>query len=200
MANARDQQIRRGLFGLCLLPLWVLVYQLAWDRLGPDPGQYLVEYLGHTAICLLLLTLALSSAVRVWQKSPWLRYRRLLGLFSIFYASLHVLSFVAFILGWQWFEIWLEILERPYITLGMLAFAPLTLIQGFEMINIHNCVSTHRVNGNTLHGFSKNPSMPGLRYRSWQGCSRTRPGPLPASDALPDKPGFPDNSMPNCGF
>jgi hypothetical protein len=51
------------------------------------------------------------------------------------------------------------------------------------------------VNGFPLYGFSKNPSLPGLRYRSWQGCR-----PLAASDALPDKLGFPDNSIPNCGF
>jgi hypothetical protein len=69
-------------------------------------------------------------------------------------------------------------------------------MQGIEMDKgIHNCVPTHWVNDHTLHGFSKNPSMPGLRYRSLQGCR-----PLPASDASPDKLGFPDNSMPNCGF
>jgi hypothetical protein len=61
--------------------------------------------------------------------------------------------------------------------------------------NIPFRLLTHWVNGKPLHGFSKNPSMPGLRYRSWQG-----PGPLPASDASPDKLGFADNSMPNGGF
>jgi hypothetical protein len=61
--------------------------------------------------------------------------------------------------------------------------------------NIQLCRLTQWVNGYTLHGFSKNPSMPGLRYRSWQGSR-----PLPASDASPAKLGFPDNSMPNCGF
>jgi hypothetical protein len=68
--------------------------------------------------------------------------------------------------------------------------------QGVDMAgNIQPCLFTRWVNGHALHGFSKNPSMPGLRYRSWQGYR-----PLPASDASPDKLGFPDNSMPNCGF
>jgi hypothetical protein len=69
-------------------------------------------------------------------------------------------------------------------------------IQGIGMTqNIQFRLLTHWVNSKPLHGFSKNPGMPGLRYRSWQGCR-----PLPAGDASPDKPGFPDNSMPNCGF
>jgi hypothetical protein len=42
--------------------------------------------------------------------------------------------------------------------------------------NIQVCVLTHWVNANTLHGFSKNPSMPGLRYRSWQECRRRTGG------------------------
>jgi hypothetical protein len=69
-------------------------------------------------------------------------------------------------------------------------------LQSFDITkNIQFHLLTYWVNGKALDGFSKNPSMPGLRYRSWQGCR-----PLPASDASPDKLRFPDNSMPNCGL
>ncbi len=128
MMLARSGRTRAVLFALCSLPMAVLVYLGLDNRLGPDPGQYVIEYLGHTAISLLLLTLALSSAVSLGWSSAWLRHRRMLGLFCFFYASLHVMSFVAFILAWQWGEIWQEISERPYITMGMLAFVLLMLM------------------------------------------------------------------------
>lgn len=111
------------LFSLCMMPLAGLVYVGLGAGLGPDPGQYVVEYLGHTALVLLLLTLGLSSATRHGLPAGWLRYRRMLGLYSFFYAVLHVLAFIAFILAWRWGEVWLEVRERPYITMGMLALA-----------------------------------------------------------------------------
>lgn len=110
-------------FSLSAAPLAGLVYLGVGPGLGPDPGQYVIEYLGHTALILLLLTLGLSSAVRHGLPAGWLRYRRMLGLYSFFYAALHVLGFIAFILAWRWGEVWLEVRERPYITMGMLALA-----------------------------------------------------------------------------
>jgi sulfoxide reductase heme-binding subunit YedZ len=114
---------------LLLLVYLVLVYLVIGNYVGPGLGRYAVELLGHTAITFLLLTLALSSGVRIWWASSWLRYRRMLGpgLFCSFYASLHVLSFVAFHPGMV-AQIWFEIQERPYIAVGMMAFVPLTLL------------------------------------------------------------------------
>ena len=103
---------------------WLFYLGLAGSGgLGPDPGQYVVEQLGHDAIRLLLLTLALSSAARLARRPAWLRYRRMLGLFCFFYASCHVLAFSAFILAWDWRQFGAELIERPYISMGMLAFA-----------------------------------------------------------------------------
>lgn len=123
MAVVDSSPMRLLLFTLCALPLAILVVLGVQQQLGPDPGQYVVEYLGHSALILLLLTLGLSSAVRLGLASRWLRHRRMLGLYSFFYAFLHLFSFIAFILAWQWGEIWLELRERPYITMGMLALA-----------------------------------------------------------------------------
>lgn len=114
--------LKAFVFLLCQLPLAWLFY-LGWQQqLGPDPGQFVVESLGHDAIRLLLITLALSSIARLSGQLVWLRFRRMVGLFSFFYAALHILAFLGFILVWDWAQIGQEIIERPYITMGMAAF------------------------------------------------------------------------------
>ena len=50
-----------------------------------------------------------------------IRFRRMLGLFTLFYAMLHMLAYVAFMLGWQWPMLAEDLFERPYILVGALA-------------------------------------------------------------------------------
>ena len=52
-----------------------------------------------------------------------LRFRRQLGLFAFFYACLHLLTWVWLDQGFAWTAMGEDILERPYITLGMAALA-----------------------------------------------------------------------------
>ncbi|WP_051377750.1 sulfite oxidase heme-binding subunit YedZ [Derxia gummosa] len=91
--------------------------------LGANPLETLTRNTGFTALCLLSLTLAVTP-LRQWLGQPWLiRLRRMLGLFAFFYAALHVLC-------WVWFdhffdprEMAKDVLKRPFITLGFIAFA-----------------------------------------------------------------------------
>lgn len=93
-----------------------------YDILGPEPGKAIVWFTGEWAFNVLLLTLAVSPT-RQWLDWKWpLVHRRMLGLFVMFYATLHLLSYMAFLLGWQWQDIGSELVERPYLTLGFLAW------------------------------------------------------------------------------
>jgi sulfoxide reductase heme-binding subunit YedZ len=93
-----------------------------YDILGSEPGKTIVWFTGQWAFNVLLLTLAVSPA-RQWFNWKWpLAHRRMLGLFVMFYATLHLLSYMAFLLGWQWQDIGSELVERPYLTLGFLAW------------------------------------------------------------------------------
>lgn len=93
-----------------------------YDILGPEPGKAIVWFTGEWAFNALLLTLAVSPT-RQWLDWKWpLVHRRMLGLFVMFYATLHLLSYMAFLLGWQWQDIGSELVERPYLTLGFLAW------------------------------------------------------------------------------
>lgn len=118
---------RRGLlrwwviFLLLLMPLGLLLEGLLTNELGADPAKYIVKELGFWAICCLWLTLAVTPVRKLlgWR---WLtRYRRMFGLYTFFYAVLHLLAFATFLLGWRWDILLTEFTKRPYIVVGSLA-------------------------------------------------------------------------------
>ncbi|MFO8142120.1 MAG: protein-methionine-sulfoxide reductase heme-binding subunit MsrQ, partial [Marinobacter sp.] len=107
-------------FIAALVPLAVLVKEVVSGGIGPDPGQAITERLGLTAFQLLLLTLSITPLKKLTGWNGWLRYRRMLGLFVLFYASLHILAFLQLLLGWR--DLWATFTERPYIIAGASAF------------------------------------------------------------------------------
>jgi sulfoxide reductase heme-binding subunit YedZ len=107
-------------FLLCLIPLGLIGWDIQSGNLGPDPGQTITEALGIAAFQFLLITLLISPLRKITGWAGWLRFRRMLGLYAFFYAALHVLAFLQFILGW--FDLWATFTKRPYIIAGGLAF------------------------------------------------------------------------------
>jgi sulfoxide reductase heme-binding subunit YedZ len=82
---------RGGVFILCLLPFAWLVYGATQGGLGPDPSEVLMHETGEWSLRLLALIL-LISPLRHW--SGWagaMKLRRMLGLYTFFYACLHLL-------------------------------------------------------------------------------------------------------------
>lgn len=109
-------------FALCLLPLALLVLDTWRNTLGPDPVAQLEHASGIWALRILLATLAVTPlrAVTGWN---WLvRYRRMLGLFAFFYASVHFVIYLVVDLGGFWSQIFAEIAKKPYITVGFLGW------------------------------------------------------------------------------
>lgn len=105
---------------LASMPLFLVVLDILNQRLGPDPGQEVTEALGLAALQLLLATLFMTPLQRWTGWSGWLRIRRMLGLFAFFYAFLHVIAFLQFILGWN--DLWATFTKRPYIIAGAVSF------------------------------------------------------------------------------
>jgi len=108
---------------LASVPLLVLVINIAGQSLGPDPGQEVTESLGIAAFQLLIVTLCMTPLKRWTGWAGWIRVRRMLGLFAFFYALLHVVAFLQFILGWS--DLWATFTKRPYIVAGALSFVML---------------------------------------------------------------------------
>ena len=109
--------IKLGLIALCLLPLGALL-----GDLGPNPPEFVSRHTGSWTFNLLLLTL-LVSPLRAWTGAHWLlRLRRSLGLLTFFYALLHFAAFALFEHELEMGAIAADILERPFIAVGFVAF------------------------------------------------------------------------------
>ena len=115
--------IKPAVFLLCLLPLLWLLYGLISDALGANPIEVFTRSMGEWGLRFLLLTLAITPLRRL-SGQPWpIRYRRMLGLFSFFYVCVHWVSYLWLDQFFDWHEILLDIVKRPFITIGMSAFA-----------------------------------------------------------------------------
>ena len=105
-------------FVLCLLPLAWLVFGAINDQLGANPAEALIRSLGDWTLRFLCLTLAVTP-LRVRTRTPQLaRYRRMLGLFTFFYACLHLLAYGWLDMGLYMADIGRDILKRPFILVG----------------------------------------------------------------------------------
>jgi len=111
-----------AVFLLCLSPLLWLVYGLLSDALGANPIEVFTRSVGEWGLRFLLLTLAMTPLRRLLGQGWPLRYRRMLGLFSFFYVSVHLLSYLWLDQFFDWGEIFIDITKRPFITIGMSAF------------------------------------------------------------------------------
>ncbi|MHC8317789.1 protein-methionine-sulfoxide reductase heme-binding subunit MsrQ [Pseudomonas sp. LB3P31] len=100
--------------------LWL--YQAWVDALGPDPGKVLVDRLGLGTLILLLVTLAMTPLQKLSGWAGWIAVRRQLGLWCFAYVVLHLCGYMAFILGFDWSQLGVELRKRPYIIVGALGF------------------------------------------------------------------------------
>jgi sulfoxide reductase heme-binding subunit YedZ len=104
----------------CLWQLAVLAYEAATNALGPDPTARIELSTGYTALLLLIISLAITPARRLFPRLGWLiKFRRLLGLFAFFYATLHMLAYVALYAGFDVNAMAADIVKRRFITIGV---------------------------------------------------------------------------------
>ena len=107
---------------LCLLPLLRLVGLGFSGELGANPIEFITRSTGTWTLVGLLVTLSVTPLRRLTGRAGLVRYRRMLGLFTYFYACLH---FVIYVWLDQFFDpaaIARDIVKRPFITVGFTAF------------------------------------------------------------------------------
>jgi len=114
------------LFILLLMPMLYYAWGIWQDTLGANPLETIIRGLGDWGLRILLMTLLVSPLRRLLNWPKLLKARRMLGLFSYFYVTLHLLSYLWFDQFFDWQEIWFDITERPFITVGMLSVVLLT--------------------------------------------------------------------------
>ncbi|MFZ1388034.1 MAG: protein-methionine-sulfoxide reductase heme-binding subunit MsrQ [Thiolinea sp.] len=109
-------------FILALMPVLLMGLGVWQDSLGANPIEAVTRSSGDWALRFLLLTLLLSTLRRLIGWTQGIRLRRMLGLFAFFYAGIHLILYLWLDQFFDWGGIWRDILKRPFITVGMLAF------------------------------------------------------------------------------
>jgi len=110
------------IFAICLFPLVRLIVLGGIGGLGANPIEFITHSTGTWTLTGLMVTLSVTPLRRLTGRAELIRYRRMLGLFTFFYASLHFVTYV-----WldQFFDpaaIAKDIIKRPFITIGFAAF------------------------------------------------------------------------------
>jgi sulfoxide reductase heme-binding subunit YedZ len=139
---------------LCLAPFAYLLhlYRNGALALNPDPVNYITHFTGNWTLYILLATLAITPLRRLSPRTGFLvRFRRLIGLYAFFYATLHLATYVFLFSGYdvatvltgvrtghpgeivtQWKVIWPgivdDLLKRRFIQVGLLAWVILFLL------------------------------------------------------------------------
>jgi len=113
---------------LALTPLAILAWQF-WsvlntgsDALGADPVAEVEHRTGLWALRMLMIALAITPLRQLTGQAVLIRFRRMLGLYAFFYATLHLTCYLVLDLQGYWTQIFEEIAKRPYITVGFTAW------------------------------------------------------------------------------
>jgi sulfoxide reductase heme-binding subunit YedZ len=114
--------VRTSLFLLCLWPLFSLTWDIYFDQLGANPVENIERRLGLWALRFICLTLCMTPLVMLLKQPVWASYRRMLGLYSFFYACLHLLSYVWIDYMFDWSDIWHDLTKHRYVYVGFSAW------------------------------------------------------------------------------
>jgi sulfoxide reductase heme-binding subunit YedZ len=120
-ATAR-RALKSLVFVLALVPLGLLVFDAFTDRLGANPIEEIQLRTGRWALRFLAITLAVTPLRRISGWNELIKYRRMLGLFAFFYATVHLGNYIGLDMFFDVGDIVEDIVEHPYITLGMTAW------------------------------------------------------------------------------
>lgn len=124
-------------FVLALLPFLRLVYAVYQDALGANPLEFITRNTGDWALYFLCISLAITPLRKILEWHWLIRLRRMLGLYAFFYVSLHFLTFFWFDHFFDLSDMWRDVVKRPFITVGFVAFVlllPLALTSNQWMI------------------------------------------------------------------
>lgn len=113
-------------FIVALLPLAYLAYGLYADALGANPVEAVEQGTGKWTLRFLIFTLMITPLRRTTGWNELIKYRRMVGLFVFFYATVHLLIYFSLDVGFSLGDVVHDVIKHPYITMGMLAW--LTLV------------------------------------------------------------------------
>jgi len=126
----RNRWLKLAVFLLCLLPAARLGWRLYTGDLTPNPIEFVTHFTGDWAIRMVVLTLAVTPLRKVLHLPDLIRFRRMVGLYAFFYATLHFATWFGLDKGFDMHEILADFTKRRFIIAGLvgwLSMLPLAL-------------------------------------------------------------------------
>ena len=114
--------LKPAVFIVSLFPLLWLILQVFTAGLGANPIEKILHHMGDWTLNFLMITLTISPFQQMTGLTWPLRLRRMIGLFSFFYATLHVLTYVAIDQFFAWDAIIKDIVKHKRIIVGMVSY------------------------------------------------------------------------------
>ena len=167
----KNPWVKRTALLLCLVPFLVLVWRWTHHQLGINTVETVARYTGDWTIRFMLLTLAVTPLRRLPGLNPLIGYRKMLGLYTFFYACVHALHYWAIDIQWNMQILAEDLTIRRFFIAGMIALVlmiPLAVTSTNAMIR--------RLGGKrwaALHRLVYVSAIAGVVHYLWQGKTAT---------------------------
>ena len=142
--------LKPSVFILSLFPFLIITYKIFFNKLGPEPVKEITHFTGEWTLIFICLTLSMSPLKKFTKLSLWINFRRMLGLFVFFYATLHLLTYVGLDYRFDWQPIFDDVVKKKYIFIGFAAWLlliPLAITSSKKMVMLlkNNWKKLHRL-------------------------------------------------------
>lgn len=122
----QDIKFNKFLISLnALIPLAFLLFDWSRGSLGANPVEFFLRTTGVLTLVFILITLSITPLRKIFGWNALIKYRRMLGLYAFFYAFIHLITYSIFDKNLDIGAIVGDVWQRPFIAVGMLAFAML---------------------------------------------------------------------------
>ena len=137
-------------FIFCLWPMVIISLNIYYNELGAEPVDKIMNHFGEWTLIFICLTLAMSPLKRFTGLAFWTKFRRMLGLFVFFYATIHLFTYIGLDYRFDWQPILNDVLKKKFIFIGFSAWLlliPLAATSSQKMINLikQNWKKLHRI-------------------------------------------------------
>ena len=126
-------------FLICLWPIYSILYAIYFNSLGAEPVKKITHHFGEWTLIFICLTLSMSPLKKITNSNIWISYRRMLGLFVFFYATIHMLTYVGLDYWFNWNSIFDDVIKKKYIFIGFAAWLlliPLAITSSQKMVRL----------------------------------------------------------------
>ena len=140
--------IKRLIFIASLWPILSIGIDIFQNNLGANPVEFIERHFGKWTLIFLCLTLSMTPLRRITKINQWILYRRMLGLFVFFYASIHLLCYIGLDYQFAWIDIKNDIIKHRYVLVGFLGWV---LLLPLAITSSDNMIRRLKANWKRLH-------------------------------------------------